>query len=1260
MTDGRKHPPTPEQALALALEAPLVLVSASAGTGKTKTLVEKVIRALQSEVPLDRILAVTFTHQAAEELRQRLLEALDGDPGLRPQRLLLPQAYLGTIHGICARLLREHAPVAGIDPAFRILADPHDGLLLREVFDELFHRWYLGGGADRIAIPAAGSAAHREFLRLVELCGYRDDQEVLKIELERLLRLARVHPDPDAFVDGLERELAAARPPYADALAEILRDAWRSATGVCAELLRIGTAEFPDASFARQKALLAALETAPWPDSGEAMAGDLARAVERLRTHLAQTGLGTKEGSWTLEFPRLPQGTAKLLAPWNDLAKDLIATPRKGKRPGPFAWLPVPLARFETEYVELRPTLQILIDLLRQAMAAYERRKREAGRLDFGDLELRTRQLLSDPPIELRGRFDRVFVDEYQDVNRLQAEIVSRLEPIGGCFLVGDVKQCIYQFRLSDPSIFRDLCARATPLKPDPQDPQAERWRSAAGDARKLRVYLSRNFRAHPGVIDEVNRIFGALFTEGMIGGRYADEALDSGRAGEAARPPQPGSPPVEFHFVERPDRERSEDTPEVRVLDASLEARLVAQRLQTLVREGFPIWDKDRERWRPVAYGDMAVLLRSPGPTGAQFAQGLRESGIPVVFGGQGFFEREESRDFLSLLRILDNAHDDLSLAAVLRAPIFDFDDADLVRLRLAWPAAASLLAALRATATGTPDAWSGKPGDAAILQVGGGASLASRCRAFLSALDGWRARVQTTDLAAAVGAVLEASGLLEAAAAADEGATRVGNLQQWLALTREYCRDRDHSLSGLIRFLASAESAGGDLECVSADTETTDAVRLLSLHKAKGLEFPVVAVALTGRKFNRKDESSKLLIGEGWLGVDYLDPESYLKTPTLARRTLAHLRGRRTLEEELRLLYVGLTRARDKLIVSGTLHARWEKRMDDLALWTSRDIPAPVRYDTSCHLDWILGVLHRQGDLAALTQPGSKSAPRPAVELVRHAADALPAFDAGTQAEAPEPPRKAEAPAGPARTLTPDTLRDLATRLQARYAHEAATGWRGKYWATEIKRLADLALHDEERESGAGAAPFMPPPVDSLQEGLWLHAVLEEMDPAAARDAGGLMAQAHRVAERGRVPAAWLTEANLHPIAHFLFTPLAAEMRAAAAAGTLEREVPFTLKLRPSELARIWPEIASLPEDEWVLVQGQIDALWPRPDGTRVVIDFKSDRVTGDAAIRERATSYRSQMRIYREAVARLWKPRRVETIIYFLRAEQAVPLD
>lgn len=1253
MTDGRKHPPTPEQALALALEAPFVLVSASAGTGKTKTLVEKVIGALTSEVPLDRILAVTFTHKAAEELRQRLLEALDGNPGLRPQRLLLPQAYLGTIHGICARLLREHAPAAGVDPAFRILAAPHDGLLLREVFDELFHHWYLGGGTADRAIPAAGGTAHREFLRLVELCGYRDDQEVLKLEVERLLRLARVHPDPSAFVDGLERELAAARPPYAGAIAEILRDAWMGATGAYAELLRIGSAEFPQASFARQAALLAALEAAPWPESNDAMAVDLVGAVDRLRIHLAQAGLGTRQGRWTLEFPRLPRGTAKLLTAWNDLAKDLIATPRQGREPGPFGWLPVPLERFDAGYAELRPMLQILIDLLRQAMAAYERRKREAGRLDFGDLELRTRQLLADSPPELRGRFERVFVDEYQDVNQLQAEIVDRLDPAGGCFLVGDVKQCIYQFRLSDPSIFRKLCGQATPLKPNPKDPEAKRWRDAAGTAQRLRVYLSRNFRAHPDVIDEVNRIFGALFTEGMIGGRYADEALQPGRKGEAARPPQSDAPPVEFHLVERPAPERSEDVPEVRVPDATLEARLVASRLRALVNEAFPVWDKDGECWRPVAYGDMAVLLRSPGPTGALFAQGLREGGVPVIFGGQGFFDREESRDFLSLLRILDNAHDDFSLAAVLRAPIFDFDDADLVRLRLAWPAAASLLAALRATATETPDAWSGQPGNAAILETGAGASLPARSRAFLSALDGWRARVQTTDLAAAVGAVLEASGLLETAAASEEGGTRVGNLQQWLALTREYCRDRDHSLSGLIRFLASAESAGGDLECVSADTETTDAVRLLSLHKAKGLEFPVVAVALTGRAFNRKDEASKLLIGEAWLGVDFLDPESYVKTPTLARRTLAHQRGRRTLEEELRLLYVALTRARDKLIVTGTIHGRWEKRLEDLTLWTSDEIPAPVRYAARCHLDWILGVLHRQGDLAGLTEPGRGSTPRPAVRLVRHASDALPAVEV-------EPPRQTEPPAGPAPTPAPEALRDLATRLQARYAHEAATLWRGKYWATEIKRLADLALGDEERESGAGATPLAPPPGDALQEGLWLHAVLEELDLKATRDTAGLMAQARRAAERGRVPAEWLTEANLHPIAHFLFTPLAAEMRAAAAAGTLEREVPFTLRLRPSELVRIWPEIASLPEEEWVLVQGQIDALWPRPDGTRVVIDFKSDRVTGDAAIRDRAASYRPQMRIYREAVARLWKPKRVDAIVYFLRAEQAVPLD
>jgi ATP-dependent helicase/nuclease subunit A len=1226
--------PTPEQALAIALRAPFLLVSASAGTGKTRTLVDKVIGALRDGVALDRILAITFTHKAAEQLRASVHEAFDRDAELRPQRLRLPQAQVSTIDAFCARLLREHAAAAGVDPAFRVLADPEDARARAEILDEIFHHWYLGRSRPAAPCPARGSAAHHEFLRLIELCAYRGGQEVLKLEVERLLLLARAHADPGAFLDALERGLAADRPPYLVKLAAELRRAWGVALDAYRTLLEIAAKDLPGKSLAKQRDFLVALEGTPWPDD-ETFSRDPAAAIEGARRHLDRAGALSADGG-RIAFPHLPGGTRASLGPWNELAKALAGGTRQPRFASPFAWLPADPSEIARGHARIRPALETLLALLRQAMEAYESHKREQGLLDFADLELHARRLLADPPDALRERFDLVFVDEYQDVSPLQAEIVRLLAPVRGRFLVGDVKQCIYQFRLSDPSVFRGLCRDAPVIRPDADDPQAERRRGQPPVADRVRVFLSTNFRSREVVLDQVNRTFGALFRPEMIGGAYADEALRPGAATSRAAWPD-DEPIVEIHLLEKPGPSEPSAPPAL-----EREARLVARRIREILAAGLPVRVKDSPATRPVTCDDIAVLLRSPGPTGAAFARLLREQGVPVRFGGQGFFDREETRDFMNLLRVLDNAHDDVALASILRAPMLGFSDADLARLRLAWPEAFSLLAALRATAAGAADAWSGPGG-------GAGEPLAARCRAVLEALERWRRRAQAADLPEAIGAAMEESGLLETAAGAEDGAARVGNLQQLLTLVREHCRERDHSLPGLLRYLATAAAGAGALECVSVETDAAPAVQLLSLHKAKGLEFPVVVLALTGRGFNETDARARVLTGESWLGVDILDPETYLKTPTVAREMLAWKRRRALLEEELRILYVALTRARDKLVVTGTLSASWATRLEDLALWRAPGAPPePLIYGARSPLQWIMGVLARDGDIDALTPADLPIAPRPGVRVVRHSAagdPGAPAASAGTGA-------------GALSGVDEPALGEVARRVEAAYPHAAATRWRGKFWATEIKRLADRAAREQDREQGTEVTRFVPAGgddrggVDPLAEGAWIHAVLEELDFAAAPDPAALLDHARRLAERGRVPREWVSEARLAPIARFLATPRAAELREAAVAGRLEREVPFALKLRPSELAALWPDAGELPDEEWLLVQGQIDAVWTRADGSAALLDFKTDRVATPEEAAARAAAYRPQLWIYRRAVERLWRPERLESFVCFLR--------
>jgi len=1303
--------PTDEQQLAIGIEAPYVLVSASAGTGKSRTLVERVLHFLAAGVPLERMLIITFTRKAAGELKERLHEAFGRSERLRPLRLSLPQAHVGTIDGFCARLLRENALAAGVDPDFSVLAEPDDRLMIAEILDEIFHHWYLGRPVEQpeqgawTGVPLRDGPGHREFLRLVEFCGMRAGREILKQELEHLLALARVHGDPDAFLTRLESGLSAPRPPFMDALAEALRAHWSAAVQTYDGMLAVALAEFAADKLKRQSAFLDVLQSAPVPWSERVTPGepatpsapsapwhDLPGALEALREHLARGGALQDDRPWKIKWPSLPPGTAALLSPLNEASKSLLGAGRGGH--SPFAWLPADPREIPAQYAATRETLLALLALLRQVMARYDARKREHGQLDFADLGLRAVALLRAASPELLASYEMVFVDEFQDVNTLQAEIIERLTPARGRFLVGDVKQCIYQFRLSNPAIFREHFRGAVIQRPPLAAGESPRLSGSAtrGDQNpKARAFLSKNFRSRYPILAAVNGIFAHLLSPEMIGGPYADEALRFRATGHEAGPGKhldgtvpgwderelpagDGWAPVEIHIFDRPAHGPAGGLPP----DIVAEARFVARRIHELRAEGFRIYDGQRQAWRPLRFADIAVILRSPGSTGAGFAHVLRAAGVPVAFGGQEFFEREEIRDLLNLLTILDNAHDDIALAGVMRSPALGFSDDDLARLRLAWPQCLSLLAAVRATATGRADAWSGALARPALLAGPRGTALGHACARFLDELERWRALAQASDLAAAVTTVVDASGLLRTAGAHLDGASRIGNIEQLLGVVRRYSHERDHSLPGLIRYLAHLELSGSPLEALPEDA-AADAVQILSLHKAKGLEFPVVCLSLLGRKFNERDAQNRVLTGSDWIGVDLFDPETYRQTPTVAHRMLGAMRRQAMREEELRILYVAFTRAREKLIVTGALRGAWDKAIQPALCFQEPGLRPWVPMHASAPLGWILGALATQDWLRPLDQPGRRFAPLAGLHLARH--------DPAVWLEAPPQDSRAEAPTAPS---TPPPASDpaahllrlrhelpaLAARLRRRYAQEPALRWRGKYWVTELKRLIDTDIHAEETTAGAVLAPSVlptsgapsaasmlptsdapPPGVSAAEEGTWWHTVLEAVDLSAA-DAEGVARAAAGLVAAAKIPPTWPSPGNLAPICDFFASPLGREMRASGAA--LEREATFSLRLDLERFAALWPGAGELGAGDWLLVQGQIDALWRRPDGIWVLLDFKSDRVAADTEIARRVELYRPQILLYREALAAIWAAGSCESWLYFLRPRRAVRVE
>ncbi len=1264
----------PGQVLAIQAEAPYLLVSAGAGTGKTWTLVHRIMRLLRAGCRLDKLAAITFTKKAAAELLTRVAEELSRNDALEAERFLLPQAYISTIDSFCQRLLREHAVTCGVDPGFGILSSPDDQLVQTEILDELFHSWYRGRpagpeGAEACwtGIPAQGSAEHHEFLRLVEQCGFQQGRERLRDELAALHRMARARGKPDQWVDELEEGLGKERPPHLGFAADLLLGRYRECARRYGEVISLGESIAPDANYGKMKDALSGLQSAPSPWGGPPVTGwpegaDLIGGLETLQAHLGTHEL-LKEGKpWAFKFPTVARGSGETIRIANAAAKTLLT----GKSGNLWTRLPHDLNDLRTEYRTLAPTLGTVIGLLRQFMVRYEAHKEKRGLLDFADLEIKALDLLKQSGPAIREQFHMLLVDEAQDLNRLQADIVDQLTPERGRYLVGDVKQCIYQFRLSNPRIFMGLFENAAELT------SVEDLEASKGEERQ-RVFLAENFRSGKPILEFTNFIFRNLFDERTIGSSYEQQAL---KAPEPHTETKTASK-VEVHIL-APKSARSV-TGHARL---EAEVRLVAERIHALEAEGIEIPDGDSGKMRPLCRSDIAIILRSPGSKGLPVAQVLRSEGIAVAFGGKDLFEREEIRDLLNLLRLLNNSFDDITLAAVMRSPAGGFADDDLVRLRLLWPDSIHLCSALEATVRGTPDDWSGEPANLTMLDSSVGQDLQSRARGFWERLERWRTAIGRDDLPGTIVGILEESGFLTTQLAAEDHNLRLANLELLLGRIRGFARDHGHSLPKLIAHLENLDLAKDDTRSFQEGGAQEDAVQLLSLHAAKGLEFPVVVLALLGSDFTEIDLRSALLSGDRWLGANRFDPVEYLKTPTVVYETLKTVKQHRSRQEEMRVLYVALTRAKYRLILTGCSHSTWKKLPEKLALWgLAGPLSSLDLLRISRPLDWILGTLHRTGLLKRIEDPGTEHALLANTTLFHHSLDELAAkpqtaisdpavreiqaiFD-GTLLDDPAAARarleeafadragQDQAASASMLEACQRALPAVARRVTSRYAHEEATDWRSKYWVTEIKRLISEGLAEEERLGGTELLT-RGPAGDGRREGTYLHAVLAAVDPAAT-EMEEILRTAQTLAAEGDLPPDWASADTLAPILAFLQSDLAASMRASA--DLLEREVNFSMRLSPADLAPLWQETAGLPPEEWFLVQGQIDAVWQTGPGQSVLLDFKSDQVETEDQIQARAEQYKTQMQLYRLALIHVWNVSDPEGWLYFLRPGRAI---
>ncbi len=1186
---------TPEQKQCIEARGGTVLVSAAAGSGKTSVLVQRLVGRItdpEHPVDVDRLLVVTFTKAAAAEMKQRISAELTRliarnpeNRRLQRQQMLLPRAHISTVHGFCAGLLREHFQELDLPPRFRVGEEAEIALLREEAVSEVLETLY--GEKD----PA--------FLQLAELMGTGRDDRRLTAAVRRLYDFIQSHPYPDLWLEEKQAQFECNGP--------IGDSPWG----------RMVRREAEQRLLASLALLDKALELAEGEEKMAEAYGPVLRADREAVTTAAKAAPNEDWDPLLLRLSQLPGAFGRLgtLRQYGEPDRkdrvNALRTEAKKRVKGLPELFCGTQAQCREDIAVTGALIRSLFGVVRRYAACFEEKKRARRLVDFNDLEHLTLSLLVErdgegrmlrTPLarQLAEQFEEVLVDEYQDTNAAQDALFSALsQEEKNLFLVGDVKQSIYGFRQAMPEIF----IRRRDRYP--------RYSGAFGEEGAASIILGNNFRSRPEVTGTVNFVFRQIMTRDAGGGDYDErEALVP-----SASYPAGADYAAELLLVDGSTREETDDR------DAA-EARAVALRLREM-KEQLSVFDRERGQMRPLRYGDVCLLLRSKSAHAQAYVDELNRCGIPAwTSAAGGFFTAPEVASAVSLLRVVDNPDQDIPLLSALVSPVAGFLPDELAEIRL-YDRKSSLYAALRRYAM---DKEQGGP-------------LQQRCREFLILLDRARTLAVTMPADRLIYRLYEETGLAAAARAGRHGQRRLANLRLLHDYARRFEQGGFRGLSSFVRYLDRLEQQ--DMELAPAvTTGGADAVQVMSIHNSKGLEFPVVFLAGLGGQFN--DESTRgdlLLHPEAGAGMVRREPDTGKQYNTLPRQGVALSIRRSERAEELRVLYVAMTRAKEKLCLVMT---RKDPVADltRLAASIDGDGPLPGRMVLACRSmgDWLLAAALRHpsgGQLRSLA--GAEDLPL--FRMPAGGGDVVPWDIRVLRSPAPEEAGEEERlPALP----DPVLVKTLRERLRWSYPHQVLTRIPSKLAASELSRgetdSAYMAVRRPAFLSESGLTP--------AERGTALHTFMQfaRYDAAADSPEG----ERNRLVREGFLTVQQGEELPFAKIRAFFGGSLYRRMEGAS---RLWREVPFTVAVSPHLLTDEAEEL----EGESVIVQGIADCVFEE-DGQLVIVDYKTDRVkTGE----ELVGRYRDQLGIYAYALAQtLGLPVR-ECLLYSFALSRTVPV-
>ena len=1261
---------TTEQQQVIDLRNRNILVSAAAGSGKTAVLVERIVKIITDKnhpVDIDHLLIVTFTNAAAAEMRERIgnaiEKALDEQPGnehLLRQLTLIHNAQITTIDSFCLYVVRNHFHEIDLEPNFRIGDEGELKLLREDVLGRVLEQNY-----------EEPSEAFSDFVE-----GYasgRTDAALNEMILQ-LYEFSRSYPWPEKWLDSFvgayrietreELDRAEWLAPLTQNICFVLKD--------CEQLLKqaLAVTQQDDGPDMYEKAVRSDLEKYE-SLSKQTSFCELSVALSDIKYDRLASSRGFEGDPDKLE----------LVKSLREQAKDVV---KKLCRQYFFCSPEMMIGQLE----RTEPMLEEVVRLTKQFADEFAAAKRRKNLVDFHDVEHFALQILVDEETEkakktaeeFRDTFEEIMIDEYQDSNEVQETLlrsISREERgENNIFMVGDVKQSIYRFRLARPELFM------------------KKYDSySLEESTTQRIDLHKNFRSREEVLTCTNDIFYKIMARSLGNVEYdAEAALYPG-----------ASYPVSADF-----------TPEILLADSNdelledtelsdkktLEAKIVAEEIRHLMKTQ-PVTDKATGELRAARYSDIVILLRSLSGWADSLVEVLNGNGIPAhTVSSTGYFSTVEVQTVLSMLRLLDNPRQDIPMAAVLRSPMAGLTDEELAVLRLEdgsvpFHEAVLELAEGLYEEDGQKEISDSEADSEADQKQGRNAdgkkeddietTAHRKLLKFYKKYRQLRQLVPDTPIHELIEIILRETGYGHYVAAMPAGSRRTANLNMLLEKAAAYEKTSYKGLFHFVRYIDELQKYDVDFGEADMVGENEDVVRIMSVHKSKGLEFPIVIVSGMGKNFNKQDTRSKMVLHpELGIGLDYMDGKKRIKSPTIAKKAIAKQIDLENLGEELRVLYVALTRAKEKLILTGTLKDAPEKleffrQQANLSKAADRPLSYLTREGASGYLDWILPAVLSYGD-------------KYPVRIVEAAELVLDEVE--NQLEQNEDLTER---IGEIKAADPQLVGQLKQRFSQRYPYQVDVLRKNKYSVSELKHRAMREKFEAEQEETIPA--FLEEPVtptiplfiqreESVEQetpnrgalrGTAVHRVMECYDFASEKS---VYEQMEAMEKEEKITADMRALVKEQIVADFVSSETGRRMALAQRGGALYREKPFVMGFTEEELENYGFGVGSNTdsceniyektdsdqekeeqkkvrhEEDLTLIQGIIDVFWIEKDGI-VLLDYKTDRVQQAKELIDR---YETQLKLYADALERVFAARKLkvkEILIYSFSLEQLITL-